>query len=190
MSNIIHNRNKVTKQGERNVERVTNSLMDKIKQKENKVLLLDISGSMDAHMHESNKTRWDVLKEVYERLGCPRAFQFDDTCEEVSREVPLSRPRGGTAMDVALLHLKNTCDIKNIVIVTDGQPNNEDAALRAAQGMQIDCIYIGPQPIPDFLNRLTGRTGGKFESIDITSIGEASVGLLEGKIKGLLGSGK
>lgn len=122
-------------------------------------LLLDVSGSMDL-MCRDGMSRIEHLQQIASEFEAERKFAFSSSCEEVQR-VP-AYASGGTAMHVAFETLK-AAGVKHAVIITDGEPDNEAAALKAAAGLKLDILYVGDQnPPPEFLQDLANVTGGKF----------------------------
>jgi len=186
MSNII----------KRNAEKVQNILSSKSHEKRaetgllskvkafssDKCLVIDISGSMGDRIN-NEQTKWSVMNNIIKDIGGYRRFAFSEECKELDREQNLPRPYAGTRMDRAFLKIKEN-NIKSIILVTDGMPDSQELALDAAKGLSIDVIYIGPQPVPDFLKKLTSLNNGVFANIDLLSAG--GIRVLENKIKGLL----
>lgn len=120
-------------------------------------LLLDCSGSMELKCRDG-KQRIEHLREMVSEFEAERKFAFSSHCEEVS-DIPYAH--GGTAMDLAFETIK-AAGVSHAVIVTDGQPDNEESALKAAQGLKLDILYVGDGDPPKFLQRLATLTGGKF----------------------------
>lgn len=64
------------------------------------------------------------------------------------------------------------------VLISDGEPDDEESAIAMAQQFKskIDCIYIGPEngSGANFLKRLSDATGGKFSNSGIAGIGRLS----------------
>ena len=156
-------------------------------------LLLDLSASMDQKDYprrEDNnyeadsqvKTRLELLKaavdDTPECKGLP-IYGFNDDCYKVEDYRSLTS-HGCTAMHKAFHCLKGD-GYFNAIVVTDGQPDSEREALAAASGMRLGIIYVGPDPVPPFLQKLAAETEGTFAIADMTA-GElplAIAGMLE-----------
>ena len=137
-------------------------------------LLLDVSRSMDATDlgGTDRRSRWQaMLDEVREFDGVERLFWFSNDCHEVNglRDVP--EPQSMTMMAEAFGHLKAQ-GIKHAVIVTDGLPHDGKAALKAAHGLKLDIVYIGPLPAPEFLSLLAQATGGQYGTAALKERGQ------------------
>jgi len=152
----------------------------------NKPLVCDVSGSMDAYVEDSNLRAIDVLRECVENFEGAPMYAFHSFPERIYHSSKLGEPRGGTEMASAFDLVKKD-SFKEIILITDGQPNNESAALKSARGLKIDIIYIGPPPTPTFLEKLAKVTGGKFEKLSL--IGPAASKSLEDKVRLLIGDG-
>jgi hypothetical protein len=169
-------------------KKIAGSLLSKIKvRSSDKILLIDTSGSMGDTVKMSNDSEWTtrykVMCGILENLEGFRRFSFNDSLQELRSDEKLPSPAGGTSMHGAFRGVKNK-GIKHIILVSDGLPDSKEAALREANGLKIDVVYIGPQPMPEFLQNLAKGSGGTFENIELISKGATS--LLENKIKGLL----
>lgn len=117
-------------------------------------LLLDISGSMSGSPIVK-------LRELASEFTDTRRFEFSSQCCEIDRADGVSDPNGGTAMHVAFTHVK-LHGIEHIVLITDGGPDDPSRALVAAHGLKVDALYVGPDPEPQFLRDLCGKTGGSY----------------------------
>jgi hypothetical protein len=119
-------------------------------------LLLDVSGSM-AEDCGDGRAKIDALREIARDFAHVRQFCFSCDCVE-------SRPAaagGNTDMALAFSTVKAR-GVRHVVLITDGMPDSEPAALAAAAGLKIDIIYVGPPPEPPFLARLAALTGGQY----------------------------
>lgn len=119
-------------------------------------LLLDCSSSMDEDCGNGQR-KIDALKEIVCEFPCTRQFSFGSTCVECAP----TKASGSTNMAEAFYTIK-THKIEHCVLITDGLPNSEEAALREAAGLTIDILYVGPPPPPAFLGRLAKATGGQY----------------------------
>ncbi len=118
-------------------------------------LLLDTTGSMYG----------DKIKKLRESVRAfpgVRRFQYADDFVELVPGREVREPGGGNNEPLAFTSLKQL-GIKHVVMITDGYPDNPEESLRAATGLKIDIIYIGPQPAPDFLRQLALKTGGSYD---------------------------
>lgn len=172
----ILSKNEVTLQ-----KSVSSSLLGKVKSR-GRCILIDTSGSMNERI-DNEQTKFSILINAIREIE-GRRFWFSDDCAEVpeGREIP--QPSYGTNLANAFRVMKSA-GINHVVLVTDGKPDSEESALRESRDLKIDIIYIGPDPVPEFLKRLTNASSGTFENIKL--LGKGSQILLGGKIKGLLG---
>lgn len=127
-------------------------------------LLLDNSGSMSGSPLKQ-------LNEVAANFTDCRRFKFSTTCEELKPNEDIPNVEGGTAMHLAFLKVKSL-GIEHVVLITDGQPDNETAALTASQGLKVDVFYIGPDPAPAFLSKLCMATGGQYGKASLEFVRE------------------
>ena len=164
-------------------KRAETGLLSKVKAlSSDKCLLIDVSGSMLDRVN-NEQTKFSIMQNILNDIQGYRRFAFDDFCREIKQDELLPRTMGGTRMHLAFEEIKKN-NLKHIILVTDGIPDNEELALDAAKGLNIDVIYIGPKPVPDFLKKLTSLNNGVFTNIDLLSAGGIKV--LENKIKGFL----
>jgi hypothetical protein len=164
------------------------SLLDKLKQvKSNSkhTLLIDLSASMHEYM-PSGKSKRETVKEIVSKLPAElKKYAFSNYCELIEGN-HFPEMGGSTKLAEAFDRVKQD-GIKEIILLTDGYPDNERSALAAADGLKIEIIYIGPPPPPKFLDNLAKGHKGQFITVDMI---KANAGLeLENKIKGLLGNG-
>lgn len=145
-------------------------------------LLLDVSGSMCAHVG-ANVRAIDRLRELAADFTDVRRFEFSDDCVELGANDTISEPHMGTAMGNAFDHVK-AHDVNHVIVLTDGAPDNEAAALKAANGLKVDVIYCGPPPAPPFLEKLARQTGGTYGAASLDALKALAVA-----VRGLLPSG-
>jgi hypothetical protein len=124
------------------------------KRQEDTCLLLDVSGSMQ-NMLLTGEKKIDALKIIIRDFPNVRQFSFSDDCEER----PPTNAQGGTNMANAFNVVKEA-GLRHCILVTDGLPDSRQNALRAATGLRIDIIYVGPLPPPQFLRDLALRAKG------------------------------
>lgn len=135
------------------------------------VIIVDTSGSMHLTDSRGGKSRYDVALEELATLqntnpGKLAVIAFSNT----TVFVPSGQPPmlgGGTDLAGALRFTKmaDTGDIR-FVIVSDGEPDDAQAALEVAATYKgrIDVVYVGPEDHPagrEFLTRLAQSKGGQ-----------------------------
>lgn len=140
------------------------------------MVLVDTSGSMGAHDSRGGQSRYDVACEELSKLqgsnpGKILVISFSDEVKVCLNGVPYNF-MGGTMVGRALQYVKQY-DIPgmNIIVISDGEPMDENEALTVARTYTnpISTIYVGP---PDetrgrvFLGRLAVATGGKTVTAD------------------------
>lgn len=140
-------------------------------------LLLDISGSMDSWIGPG-RTKIGELRKLAAEFTDIRTFVFSSTCDELSKKATIPAPYGGTAMHAAFLKVKAD-GIDHVIMITDGEPDDERQALNAAAGLTVDCFYVGPDPAPDFLRRLCNHTNGRYGAASLNNLGELKSALKE-----------
>lgn len=153
------------------------------------VILADTSGSMDGLAGARRKI--DALREavatLVEEIPEARLLAFSDRAREVESARLLPSPDGGTALHLALRAASAHRPTRTLV-VSDGHPDDPEAALVAAAGLtgRIDVVYCGPDGDREaiaFLARLARSTGGR------CATSEAGERLLEPMRRLLLGEG-
>ena len=147
-------------------------------------LLLDISSSMLSGAG-TGRSRIEELRDLVVKFPGVRKFVFPGgslwrPVEELAGSF-IPEPHGTTPMAEAFASLKQR-GLRSAVVITDGRPDSEDEALAEAGGLKLDIIYVGPEPVPQFLIDLARQTGGDFMRgrFDCAPA-------IETKIKGLLG---
>ena len=164
-------------------KRAETGLLSKVKAlSSDKCLLIDVSGSMLDRVN-NEQTKFSIMQNILNDIQGYRRFAFDDSCREIKQDELLPRTMGGTRMHLAFEEIKKS-NLKHIILVTDGIPDSEELALRDAKGLIIDVIYIGPQPVPYFLRKLTSLNNGTFA--DVNLLKDGAIKVLENKIKGFL----
>ena len=140
-------------------------------------LLLDVTGSMWGQ-------RIERLREATHAFSkSVRRFCYNETCWELSPSEEIPEPSDQNYEDIAFAYIKEK-GIQHAIMITDGGSNRPTKALKAAIGLKIDIIYIGPPPRPKFLEDLAKATGGSFDNIKFDS--DSAAKLLNTKIRGLL----
>lgn len=152
----------------------------------------DGSGSMYMEDSRGGKSRFNILKKELESLqednpGAVAVISFSDYTEWNPDGHPV-QGGGGTRLLDALKFVKavDGTGIK-IVVISDGEPDDEEGVLNYAKTFEtkIDCIYVGPEYErggQKFLQRLAEATGGKFQD-------DFTVDKLADKVTLLLGDG-
>jgi hypothetical protein len=135
-----------------------------------RVLLLDCSGSMAGQVGGLRKI--EILAMAIERLNLTewRIFTFNSSVQE-SRYIP--EPSGGTDMGRAIELIARECLPAETLIVGDGLPDSEAAALRAAKKLPgiISTLYVGPDrdiKATEFMLKLARQGGGRAHVQDLT----------------------
>lgn len=191
MSGLIKKNEKIANKDTNLIKPSGISILQKLKGQK-RAFLVDVSGSMENKAADGSRISIvnGLIESLQEELQTARLFKFSDYCVEVrpifGGKIPALAIEGGTGMHKAFekMHEEN---IKEIVLLTDGQPDIPELALRAARGLKIDIVYIGPQPAPQFLKDLAATVDGKF--MDQNMLKEGSSLLLKEKIQKLLSAG-
>ncbi len=133
--------------------------LDKPDVLEETVFVLDVSGSMDGMSGKQRKI--DHLRDVMSKYPTAHKVCFSDDVY-LTQDIP--EPRGGTSLDKTFRYLAKTNNFKKIVLVSDGEPNDEGEALNEAVtlGAKVDIVFIGTKGSRGerFMERLAERTGG------------------------------
>lgn len=152
------------------------------------IVLVDVSGSMSDHDARGGKSRWEVacaeLEELQGRLpGKIAVVSFAHEVMFCPAGMP-NAPGGQTDLARALRFVK-VADVEGMkfVLISDGEPNDEQAAMTAARGFRnpISVIFVGPEERAAgraFLQQLAAATGGSAMTVDRA-----------GKVAGELGAG-
>jgi hypothetical protein len=118
------------------------------------VALVDTSGSMA--QREGGRRRIDLLTDVLQQaLGADptiRIITFGSAPEELTgtepgRNLRLPEPCGSTALHLALERVAQGPRPSRLVVISDGRPDDPQAALAAAKALApiiIDAYYVGP----------------------------------------------
>lgn len=157
------------------------------------LLLVDQSGSMAAKDAPIGKlefgvnpfqSRYDAADQELARLqkelpGKVAVVAFSNTAVFCPGGVPM-RLGGGTDMVEALKFVKVVDDTGiQIIMISDGEPNDENETLRVAKTFKtkISTIYIGPENGDgrQFLQQLARATGGEFHKSNAPGLLKESV---------------
>lgn len=148
------------------------------------VILCDTSSSMDDAA--GSRRRIEVLREALDRVlpDCPsaRIIAFGSTAAEVPSASRLPEPAGGTALHLAL-DLAAKLDPSQTLVMSDGQPDSESAAMAAADRVagRIDTIFCGPDSDRagrDFMARLARAGCGATMHADLARSSSLALGLM------------
>ena len=158
------------------------------------VILFDVSGSMnstDAYKESRFKRGLKELKNIQETMpGNFAIIQFADRVDFMPGGVPvMDYSGGGTDLTAALKYAKIADEIPDMrfVVISDGEPNNENTALAVAAQYQkrIDTIFIGNEADDkytwsgrEFLHKLAQASGGKSIKTAAENIGQTVTLLL------------
>jgi hypothetical protein len=143
-------------------------------------LLLDTSGSMDEEC-EPGVPKIAALRQLVTQLPAVQTYAFASGCRRIEpSQIP--DPFGSTNMAGAFDCVKSD-GYASAVLITDGEPDDDAAALESARGLTLEIFYVGPPPKPAFLDELAALTGGQAHSGDLRRSGRQE---LETKIRGLL----
>jgi hypothetical protein len=133
------------------------------------VILADVSSSMMESA--GSRSKIDVLRGALASAPPARIVAFSSTAEEISSLATLPAPYGGTALHLALA-LASAMSPERTLVISDGRPDSEDAAIPVARRLSgtIDVIYCGPDSdtgARDFLMRLARTGGGRYVEHDL-----------------------
>lgn len=134
------------------------------------VVIVDTSGSMGARDSRGGNSRYDIaveeLRKVQERNpGAVAVVSFSDSVEFCPDGNPINLS-GGTDVESALKYVKQVDGMVKFVLISDGEPDDEQDALNVAKTFKskVNTIYVGPEignGGRDFLRRLANLTGGQ-----------------------------
>lgn len=145
-----------------------------------KTIICDCSGSMETD--DGKGRRIDLLRQALEMIPDLHGIKliafnnYASVCEEVGA---IPEPFGSTDLARAFVFVRQFGS--HHVLITDGVPDSEKAALQAAVGQTFDIVYVGPEPMPRFLTELANVTRG---SLQIGKINDPK--LLSQTVSGLL----
>jgi len=140
------------------------------------VILIDTSGSMGTYDSRGGRTRYDVACEELTALqgnlpGKIAVLSFSDQTMFCPDGKPFNQ-NGSTDLAGALKFAR-VADVPGIrfIVISDGEPNEANAALREAVQYRnrIDVIYVGPEALPagrEFLTKLAAASGGQVVTAD------------------------
>jgi Mg-chelatase subunit ChlD len=135
------------------------------------MILMDVSGSMASQDSRDNLSRYEVALQELAKLqrdmpGRLAVVAFSGKTELIPGGIP---PFFGGGTDLAgALRFAKIADVDGMkfVVVSDGRPNDEKAALAVARTIKapISTVYVGPENGlgRDFLERLAAANRGTF----------------------------
>jgi len=141
------------------------------------VVLVDTSGSMGSQDSQNGRSRYDqACIELANLQECMPGKIGVIAFSSSTMFCPNGKPynfQGGTNLEGALKFAK-VADVPGamkFIVISDGQPDDGEAALRVATTYhnKIDVIYCGPEAYPtgrDFLTRLAKASGGQTITAD------------------------
>jgi hypothetical protein len=143
------------------------------------LVMVDTSGSMAMNDCQNNRSRYDLACEQLIRLqrdlpGKVGVISWNSYQNFCAGGIPTS-PCGGTDLAGVLKFVKpaDNTSIK-LILISDGEPDDEDKALKLAGQFKskISCIYIGPESGygREFLRKLAMATGGVSVSQSVQDI--------------------
>lgn len=133
------------------------------------VVVIDQSGSMCAPDARDGRERFDVAEEELRKIqeaypGAVAVFEFSDDIRFCPDGVPTRIGRMTNLTD-ALRYVKQADNLYEIVVISDGEPDNEYTAMDVARTFKgpIHTIFIGEEGNQgqDFLRKLAQATGGR-----------------------------
>lgn len=147
------------------------------------VVMCDTSGSMRGNKIERLKRE---LVKLWPELGKARLMSFADHPEWIDGGPSALPPVGGNTDLAAALTLAQGVWPSEVIVISDGLPQDEEAALAAAQNLPgtISVLFIGDemdQRGADFMRRLALVGGGMFAHKDL-----ARSMAIEGTLRGML----
>ncbi|NLX36052.1 MAG: VWA domain-containing protein [Chloroflexi bacterium] len=140
------------------------------------MVIIDVSGSMGMTDSRGGLSRYEVALEELAKLqasmpGKVAVVAFSDGAQFVPGGVPMMLG-GGTDLAGALRFARIVDGTgMRFVVVSDGEPDDESAAMTEAQMFEarIDTVYVGPERYPagrSFLQRLAAASGGQSVTAD------------------------
>lgn len=153
------------------------------------VILADVSASMGGPAWGGQR-KIDVLRQAVagamQQTGA-KLVAFSGSVRNVDT-VP--EPESNTNLAAALKHVKDM-DPGVTLVISDGLPDNEAAALSVARAFRgaIDVLYIGPESDTAaiaFMRRLAASADGNVRTHDVARLGAGHGQQLIGHVAGLL----
>ena len=142
------------------------------------VVLVDTSSSMTAADASDGMTRYDAACKELAALQATlpgKIAVISFAGHGFTMFCPNGQPYdlGGTTDLTGALSFAKIADVDDMrfIVISDGEPDDENAALRVAKSYQnrIDVVFVGNEAYPygrDFLNRLAQASGGQTVTAD------------------------
>jgi Mg-chelatase subunit ChlD len=134
------------------------------------IILVDSSGSMDAHDSRGGQSRFQVALDELTRLqadlpGKLAVVGFSSTVRFAPDGLPVFKG-GGTNLSAALRFVAPADGTVRFIVVSDGQPDSPQECLQIVSSWRsrIDTVYVGPESERSgalFLEQLARAAGGK-----------------------------
>ncbi len=134
------------------------------------VCIVDVSGSMSMCDSRGGKARYDVACSELAQLqvdnpGKIAVIAFSNDTRFCPGGVPVYIG-GGTDLASALRFAQVADGTVRFIVISDGEPNDEDEALRVARQFtsKLDTVFVGPESErrgAEFLKKLAAACGGQ-----------------------------
>lgn len=132
-----------------------------------RLFVLDVSGSMDDKVGEKRKI--NHLRDVMATYQDAKILCFSSNIKKASDTQSIPDPGGSTNLGGAFKHIhQNLMKIdapERLVLVSDGEPDDEQDALEQAKNLSlpVDIIFIGEKESRGnrFMHKLSSVTGGQ-----------------------------
>lgn len=151
------------------------------------LILADVSGSMSESA--GTRSKYDLLREALDQAARPGddIVAFSSTARRIDSPQHLPYPSGGTALHLALAEAVATQPGVTLVI-SDGQPDDADAALTEAAKLRglVNVVYCGPDDDHEaiaFMRRLAAQGGGRCYVHDLRHVRAALGPVIRGALE-------
>ena len=131
-----------------------------------RLFLLDVSGSMNERIGEKKKI--NHLRDVMANYQDAKILCFSSNVHKLSDTQSIPDPDGSTNLGKAFKYIIADTEVEKperVVLVSDGEPDNERDALEQAKNLAlpIDIIFIGEKESKGnrFMHQLASATGGQ-----------------------------
>jgi hypothetical protein len=117
----------------------------------------------------------EALDELWFEMDWCKLIAFSSYAKEIESPDYLPAPGGGTAMRLAFQKARGFAP-EHTLVISDGRPDNQKAALSAAEELTgtIDVLYVGPDDdlvALEFMQSLVRQSGGELVVEDIAEDG-------------------
>jgi hypothetical protein len=153
-------------------------------------LLLDASGSMRDRVSTNGPNKIaqlvaltrEICVQVGDEFPC---YVFGTECHRIAPAFVKEETLGMTNLGEAMRDVY-AAGQRKLVLITDGHPSDANVALQMAKEFEdIEIIYVGPPPPPEFLADLAAMFNHPLHNNDLGAIKE-----IEQKVVALLGPGR